>query len=200
MNDIIIKWNALTDQEKINTVTRCIKSAAMKQIGGGKALSAFYQRHELDELLSETWLKLSERMTTDYLTALDAHRAARGTETITMITVVYRAALDAIRTAQREDDRDARNRLEPCTDADGHEYNAVDSLITSRRHNTEVEAITRIMYSELMNGLDHTDRIIIEALISGYKQREAAQAVNISAPAVNKRVRRLRAAVTAAIA
>ena len=57
---IIDKWNALTDQEKINTARRCIIKAAAKQIGNGKALSAFYQRHELDELLSETWLKLSE--------------------------------------------------------------------------------------------------------------------------------------------
>lgn len=200
MNDIIRAWNALSDQEKIGTATRCIKSAAMKQIGNGKVLSAFYQRHELDELLSETWLKLSERMTTDYLTALDAHRAARGTEPITLISVVFRAALDVIKAAQREDDRNAQNRLEPCTDENGHEYNAVDSLITSRRYNTESEALVRIMYAEIVDGLDSTDRIIIEALINGYQQREAAQAVNISAPAVNKRVRRLRAAVTAAIA
>lgn len=200
MNNIISRWNTLSDQDKINTATRCIKRAAMKQIGSGKALSAFYQRHELDELLSETWLKLSERMTESYLTALNAHRAAQGTEPITMITVVYRAALDAIRAAQREDDRDDQNRLEPCTDENGQEYNAVDSLITSRRHDTEGEAMTRIMYTELVCGLDNTDRIVVEMLISGYRQREAAQAVNITPPAVNKRVRRLRATVTAAIA
>lgn len=128
MNNIILQWNALTEQEQIDTATRYIKKAAMKQIGSGKALSAFYHRHELDELLSETWLKLSERMITDYLTALDAHRAARGTESITLITVVFRAALDVIKAAQREDDRDARNRLESCTDENGHEYNAVDCL------------------------------------------------------------------------
>lgn len=200
MNSIIYQWNALTDQEKIDTARRCIKSAAVKQIGSGKALNAFYQRHELDELLSEVWLKLSERMTESYLTTLDAHRAERGTEPITMITVIYRAALDAIRATQREDNRDAQNRLEPCTDENGHEYNAVESLITSRRHNTESEALVRVMYAELVNGLDSTDRIIIEALINGYKQREAAQAVNISAPAINKRVQRIRAVVAAAIA
>ena len=199
MNIIISQWNALSEQEQIDTARRCIIKAAAKQIGG-KALSAFYQRHELDELLSETWLKLSDRMTESYLTALDAHRAERGTEPVTMITVVFRAALDAIRAAQREDDRDARNRLEPCTDEDGNEYSAVDGLITSRRHNTETEAITRIMYAEIVNGLDSTDRIIIESLLGGYHQREAAEAVNVSAPAVNKRVRRIRAAVVAAIA
>lgn len=114
--------------------------------------------------------------------------------------MVYRAALDAIRAAQREDDRNGRNRSEPCTDENGKEHSAIDSLIASRRHNTEAEAIARIMYAEIVNGLDSTDRIIIEMLIDGYWQREAAEAVNISAPAVNKRVRRLRAAVTAAIA
>ena len=122
MNSIINQWNTMTDQEKIDTATRCIKSAAVKQIGGGKALSAFFQRHELDELLSETWLKLSDRMNADYLNALDMHRAARGTEPVTMITVVYRCALDAIRAAQREDDRNNRNRLEPCTDENGKEH------------------------------------------------------------------------------
>ena len=200
MNDIIIKWNAMTDLEQINTVTRCIKKAAVKQIGSGKARSAFYQRHELDELVSETWLKLSDRMTESYLTDLDAHRAARGTEPVTMITVVFRAALDVIKAAQREDSRDDQNRLEPCTDENGHEYSTIDSLIASRRHNTEVEALTRIMYADIVNGLDSTDRIIVESLIIGYKQREAAQAVNISAPAVNKRVMRIRDAVAVAIA
>ena len=200
MNNIINQWNAMSDQEKIDTATRCIKSAATKQIGSGKTLSDFYHRHELDELLSETWLKLSERMTTDYLTALDAHRAARGTEPITMISVVFRAALDTIKAAQREDDRDRQNRTEPCKDDNGKEHSVFDYLTASRKHNTEAEAIAHIMYAEIVNGLDNIDRTIIEALISGYRQREAAEAVNITPPAVNKRVRRIRAAVAAAVA
>ena len=200
MNGIITVWNAMDDQQKIDTVTRCIKSAAVKQIGKGKALSAFYQRHELDELLSDTWIELSKRMTDTYLTALNADRAERGTEPITMISVIFCTALNAVKAAQREDCRDAQNRLEPCTDENGNEYNAVDYLTAGRRHNTEDEAITRLLYAEIVNGLDSTDRIIVEALVIGYRQNEAATMANISAPAVNKRVRRLRDAVAAAIA
>ena len=40
-----------------------------------QALSAFYHRHEIDDLLSTAWLKITERMNNDYLTALDAIRA-----------------------------------------------------------------------------------------------------------------------------
>jgi len=196
---IINEWNHMTDENKIDTIRRCVTDAANQEIGGNR-LAAFFNRHEPDELLADTWLKLDKRLTADYLEDLNEIREGHGNGQITLISLVWRAARDVIRIAQRADSKYILDCDFSTQDNDGNDIDIMECLITSQKHNTEAEAIARVVISDFIDSLNPTDQIMVNALAQGYKQYEAAQAAEISEGYASKRLSKLRAKYYSSIA
>lgn len=194
MNNIISKWNALTEQQQLDYLKACTVKAVQREINGD--LQQFIGFHDLDGLANEAWLKLTDRMTNDYLERLNAHRATDGKPEITLNSIVYRAALDAVRTAHRGDKKHEHDALTLCDD-NGREY---DRPVHRHTDETEAVALGRLIMEEFAGTRDNIDRLIIEAIRDGFTGRETAQAANISAPAITKRLQKLRAALRAEVA
>lgn len=194
MNSIIKEWNAITTKQQLDYLKACTVKAAQKEIDGD--LQSFITFHDLDGLANDAWLKLMDRMTDSYLERLNARRAAEGKPEITLNSIVYRAALDAVRTAHRGDKKHEHDALTVC-DEDGNEFDR-----PMHRHADETEAIALgpLILAEFAGSRDEIDRMIIEAVRDGYTGRETARAAEISAPAITKRLQKLRAALRAEVA
>ena len=77
---IINEWNGLTTQEQINSITACTFKIIKAQPTG--------TRYEINE----AWLRITDNMTADKLTAINERRAAQGKAPITLAGIVYNAA------------------------------------------------------------------------------------------------------------
>lgn len=194
MHSIITEWDALTTEQQLDYLKACAIKAAKREIDSD--LQRFISFHDLDGLANEAWLKLTDRMTDSYLERLNARRAAEGKPEITLNGIVYRAAWDAVRTAHRGDKKHEHDALTVC-DEDGNE---LDRPIYRHADETEAIALGRLILAEFAGSRDEIDRMIIEAVRDGYTGRETAQAAEISAPAVTKRLQKLRAALRAEVA
>lgn len=194
MNDIIIKWNSLTTGQQLDYLRACTVKAAKREIDDD--LQCFFSFHNLDGLINEAWIKLTGRLTDSYLERLNARRAAKGKAEITFNSIVYRAALDSVRTARRGDAKHEHQALTVCGE-DGNEF---DRPVYRHTDNTEAIALGRLILAEFASSRDEIDRMIIEAVRDGYTGRETAQATEISAPAITKRLKKLRAALRAEVA
>ena len=194
MNNIIYQWNAMTTEQQLDYLKACTVKAAQREIDGD--LQRFISFHDLDGLANEAWLKLTKRLTDSYLERLNARRAADGKPEITLNSIVYRAAWDAVRTAHRGDKKHEHDAL-TLYDDNGREFNR-----PVHRHTDETEAVAlgRLIMEEFAGTRDNIDRLIIEAIRDGFTGRETAQAAEISAPAITKRLQKLRAALRAEVA
>ena len=194
MNSIIEAWNAMTTEQQLDYLRACIVKATKREIDGD--LQHFISFHDLDGLANEAWLKLTDRITDSYLERLNARRTAEGKPKITFNSIVYRAALDAVRKAHRGDKKHEHDALTLCDD-DGNE---IDRPVYRHTDETEAIALGRLIIEEFASSRDEIDRLIIEAVRDGYTGRETAQAADISAPAITKRLQKLRAALRAEVA
>lgn len=191
---IIEAWDAMTTEQQLSYIKACIIKATQREIDGD--IRQFIGFHDLDGLANEAWLKLTDRMTNNYLERLNARRAAEGRPEITLSGIVYRAARDAVRTAHRSDIKHDHDALTLCSD-DGGEY---DRPMYRHADFTDVIALGRQILAEFVGTRDEIDRLIIEAIRDGYTGKETAAAVKISAPAITKRLQKLRAALRAEMA
>lgn len=191
---IINEWNALTTEHQLDYLQACTIKAAKREIDDD--LQRFIGFHDLDGLANDAWLKLTDRMTDSYLERLNARRAAEGRPEITLSGIVYRAARDAVRTAHRSDIKHDHDALTLCSD-DGGEY---DRPMYRHADFTDVIALGRQILAEFVGTRDEIDRLIIEAIRDGYTGKETAAAVKISAPAITKRLQKLRATLRAEMA
>lgn len=194
MNKIISQWNALTTEQQLDYLKACVVKATKREIDGD--LQHFISFHDLDGLTNEAWLKIQDRLTDSYLERLNTRRVAEGKPEITFNSIVYRAALDAVRTAHRGDKKHEHDALTIC-DEGGNEF---ERPVHRRIDETEAIALGRLIVEEFSGSRDQIDRLIIEAIRDGYTGRETAQTANISAPAITKRLKKLRAALRAEVA
>lgn len=87
--------------------------------------------------------------------------------------------------------RESKAISQTITNEDGEELDVLN--IIAAKANTEESAIFRATIKQLVKGLDKTDRKILAGRIQGKTEREIAPAVGIKAPAVHKRIVKIRA-------
>lgn len=205
-SNILNQWQAMSEQQQINMLTACVKRAAKNEIGYStedhylqynETVAWFLGHHGLDGLVNEAWLKLADRLDADYLEALNAKRAAAGKVNISLTSLVYRSAKDAIRKVYNDDIKRGRGRVDTITDKNGEQVDALETVATNRKDNTEPAVVSRLALDEFVNGRDEKDRMIIEGIRDGYLSKEIAAMIGISEAAVCKRLKKIRADLVA---
>lgn len=205
-SNILNQWQAMSEQQQINMLTACVKRAAKNEIGYStedhylqynETVAWFLGYHGLDGLVNEAWLKLADRLDADYLEALNAKRAAAGKVNISLTSLVYRSAKDAIRKVYNDDIKRGRGRVDTITDKNGEQVDALETVATNRKDNTEPAVVSRLALDEFVNGRDEKDRMIIEGIRDGYLSKEIAAMIGISEAAVCKRLKKIRADLVA---
>lgn len=205
---IMQQWFNMGEDAQIRMITANVRKAAKNEIAysvGGQynqyneAVAWFMDYHGLECLVNETWLKLAERLTPEYLDGLNSKRTHEGKEEITLVSLVYRCAKDAIRCIYDQDIKHGRAQAYTIVDKHGDEYDYIDIMAVSTRDNTEASAIIRAAFHSILNGMDNTDRIIIECKCEGMSEREIGIVAGISGVAVHKRIVKIRAALTAVL-
>lgn len=205
---IIQQWFNMSEETQIRMITANVRKAAKNEIAysiGGQynqyneAVAWFVDYHGLECLVNETWLKLAERLTPEYLDGLNSKRTHDGKEEITLVSLVYRCAKDAIRSIYEQDIKHGRAQAYTIVDNHGDEYDYIDIMAVSTRDNTEASAIIRAAFRSILNGMDDIDRIIIECKRDEMTEREIGAIAGISCVAVHKRIVKIRAALTVAM-
>ncbi len=198
---VLSAWEGMSVERQISYISACVKRAAKDEIAYSvedqynafnEPVAWFLRNHDLDEFVSEAWIKLSGCMSMEYLEKRNAKRVAAGKVNVSLSSLVYGAAVHAINKVWRDDVKHGRAQEKTVTDKDGNTYSYIDTLATSRKDSTEAKAIGSLGLSEFMNQRDEADRIIIEGIREGYKGKEIALMIGISAPAVTKRLKKLR--------
>ena len=151
---IINEWSSLTTQEQINFITACTFKIIKAQPTG--------TRYEINEVVNEAWLRITDNMTADRLTAINERRAAQGKAPTTLAGIVYNAARASIAAISYSEKKHAA-------------------------------AILSVELQRFIASRDSTDRQIIYGLMEKQTERELAAVVGISAPAVHKRIAKIRA-------
>lgn len=205
-SNILNQWQAMSEKEQINMLTACVKRAAKNEIGYStedhylqynETVAWMLSYHGLDGLVNEAWLKLADRLDAGYLDALNAKRAAAGKMNISLTSLVYRSAKDAIRKVYNDDIKRGRGRVDTITDKNGEQVDALETVATNRKDETEPAVVSRLALDEFVNGRDEKDRMIIEGIRDGYLSKEIAAMIGISEPAVCKRLKKIRADLVA---
>lgn len=205
---IMQQWFNMGEDAQIRMITANVRKAAKNEIAysiGGQynqyneAVAWFMDYHGLECLVNEAWLKLAERLTPEYLDGLNSKRTHDGKEEITLVSLVYRCAKDAIRSIYEQDIKHGRAQAYTIVDNHGDEYDYIDIMAVSARDNTETSAIIRAAFRSILNDMDNTDRIIIECKRDGMSEREIGIVAGISGVAVHKRIVKIRAALTTAL-
>lgn len=186
----------------INKLLACmVKKAAKNEIAYStedhydsynENLAWFLSFHNIEGFTNKAWLLLAERVSdTAYLEKLNAKRATAGKLNISLTSLAYRAAKDAIRQTLRDDIKHGRANVRTVKDKSGEEYSYIDTVATSRKDNTETAAVLGTALQEFINGRDEIDRLIIESIRDGYTEREIGEIVGMSGPAVHKRITKI---------
>ena len=205
---IMQQWFNMGEDAQIRMITANVRKAAKNEIAysiGGQynqyneVVAWFMDYHGLECLVNEAWLKLAERLTPEYLDGLNSKRTHDGKEEITLVSLVYRCAKDAIRSIYEQDIKHGRAQAYTIVDNHGDEYDYIDIMAVSARDNTETSAIIRAAFRSILNDMDNTDRIIIECKRDGMSEREIGIVAGISGVAVHKRIVKIRAALTTAL-
>ena len=184
---IISRWHSMTTEQQLEWLQADVITASREQIGSNAAW--FLDYHGLDHLTATAWeIANYERVTEGYINKRNADRETP----ITLNSIVYGSAMDAIR---READRDRKHQHESMDKAEG--MSAKHRRNTERA--TEDRVSIRLWLDELLNGLDETDAQIVKGRLNGMQQNEIAQIVGVSPAYICKRLKKIRAAVTAGV-
>lgn len=183
---IINEWNNLTTQAQINFITACTFKVIKAQPTG--------TRYEINEVVNEAWLRITDNMTADKLTAINERRAAQGKASITLAAIVYRAARASIAAISYSEKKHAAASVRTVKGEEGEESDYIDT-ITASGADTEAAAILNVDLQRFIASRDSTDQRIIYGLMEKQTERELAAVVGISAPAVHKRIDKIRAAL-----
>lgn len=202
--NILHQWAAMDTKAQINMLTANIKKAAKNEIGYStedhyaefnETVAWFLNHHGIDGLVNEAWVKLAERLDTDYLDKLNAKRAASGKVNISLVALVYRSAKDAIRAVYRDDIKHGRARVHEITDKNGESRDYLDTMASTGKDETASTATLRVALEQFVNSRDEIDRMIIECKRDNYTEREIAEVVGINRAAVHKRIDKMREAL-----
>ena len=184
--EIVSKWNSMTTQEQINFITACTFKIIKAQPTG--------TRYEINEVVNEAWLRITDNMTVDRLTAINERRTAQGKAPTTLVGIVYNAARASIAAISYSEKKHAAASVRTVKGEDGKEADYIDT-VTASKDNTEAAAILRTDLQRFIASRDSTDQQIIYGLMEKQTERELAAVVGISAPAVHKRISKIRAAL-----
>lgn len=179
--------------------------------------SYFLQPGAAEDIAMELFARCSTRRGARYelaaivsddarLSAIVDGRAAAG-----KTTVLYQIAVSCARSAAARLWRQDRRNVAPDRvrrDDDGKEASTVECFVGTDgkpaagvpRRVTEAAAITRAAIAAALDGIDDKDRAIVAGLTQGLTERDIASlpALAMSAPAVHKRIVKLRARLEAA--
>ena len=185
---IINEWNGLTTQEQIRFITACIFKIIKAQPTG--------TQYEINEVVNEAWLRITDNMTADKLNAINERRAAQEKAPTTLAGIVYNAARASIAAISYSEKKHAAASVRTVKSEDGKEADYIDTM-TAGKDNTEAAAILRTDLQRFIANRDSTDQQIIYGLLEKQTERELATVVGISAPAVHKRIAKIRAELAA---
>lgn len=183
---IINEWNGLTTQEQINFITACTFKIIKAQPTG--------TRYEINEVINEAWLRITGNLTADRLKAINERRATQGKAPTTLAGIVYRAARASIAAISYSEKKHAAASVRTIKSEDGEEVDYIDTMAASG-DDTEAAAILRTDLQRFIASGDSIDQQIIYGLMEKQTERELAAVVGISAPAVHKRIMKMRAAL-----
>lgn len=183
---IISEWNGLTTQEQINFITACTFKIIKAQPTG--------TRYEINEVINEAWLRITGNLTADRLKAINERRATQGKATTTLAGIVYRATRASIAAISYSEKKHAAASVRTVKSEDGEEADYVDT-ITASGADTEAAATLRTDLQRFIASGDSIDQQIIYGLMEKQTERELAAVIGISAPAVHKRIAKIRAAL-----
>lgn len=205
--NVLAAWEEMSTEKQIDYLKACVKRAAKDEIAYSvedkynaynENVAWFLNNHGLDEFVSEAWIKLAACLTPEYLERRNAKRAAAGRLNVSLSSLFYGAAVHAINKVWRDDVKHGRAQVKTITDKNGEQYSYIDTMATTRKDNTEAQALGSLAFAEFVNGRDEIDKLIIEGIRDGYKGKEIATMAGISAPAITKRLNKLREALRAA--
>lgn len=193
----VASWGNMTEAEQVNMMKRCIHRAAKNAIGYSTEVPAFglYGPHDLDEFVSETWLRVAAALDPDKLTATNERRAAQGKRPITLISIVYNAARASIAAIFYQDSKHAAATDFEIINDNGEAESYTEPRVADLTTNTETSAIIRADLEQFKSGRDSMDQAILERVAAGMTEREIAAEVKISNVAVHKRIVKMRAAL-----
>ena len=186
--DIIKAWQAKTPQEQTDLHLTNIKKAMLEQIPAARRTM-----YEPQEFLGAAWERINKRFTALYLDGTNDERAESGKKPITLVSLVFRCCKDAIREIDGQEGKHEHAPLDWISDEDrsaAEAYYLNDGA--GQRRRTEEHAIRHVFWGNFERKLDSIDRLIVDGLRRGYQQNECAKQAHISAPAVNKRIKKLR--------
>lgn len=183
---IISEWNGLTTQEQINFITACTFKIIKAQPTG--------TRYEINEVINEAWLRITGNLTADRLNAINERRATQGKATTTLAGIVYRATRASIAAISYSEKKHAAASVRTVKSEDGEEADYIDT-ITASGADTEAAATLRTDLQRFIASGDSIDQQIIYGLMEKQTERELAAVIGISAPAVHKRIAKIRAAL-----
>ena len=86
-----------------------------------------------------------------------------------------------------------RGRVDTITDKNGEQVDALETVATSRKDETEPAVVSPCGAGRVVNGRDEKDRMIIEGIRDGYLSKEIARMIGISEAAVCKRLKKIKA-------
>ena len=183
---IISEWNGMNAREQIRFITACIFKIIKAQPAG--------TLYEINEIVNEAWLRITDNMTADKLNAINERRAAQGKATTTLAGIVFRAARASIAAISYSDKKHAAARVRTVKSEGGEEADYIDTM-TAIKNDTEAAAILSVDLQRFITSRDSTDQQIIYGLMEKRTERELAAVAGISAPAVHKRIVKMRAAL-----
>ncbi|MCI6256989.1 MAG: AsnC family protein [Clostridiales bacterium] len=183
---IISEWNGMNAREQIRFITACIFKIIKAQPAG--------TLYEINEIVNEAWLRITDNMTADKLNAINERRAAQGKATTTLAGIVFRAARASIAAISYSDKKHAAASVRTVKSEGGEEADYIDTM-TAIKNDTEAAAILSVDLQRFITSRDSTDQQIIYGLMEKRTERELAAVAGISAPAVHKRIVKMRAAL-----
>ncbi len=183
---IVKEWNGLAPQEQINFITACALKIIKAQPTG--------TWYEINEVVNEAWLRVTDNLTADKLTAINERRAAQGKAPTTLAGIVYRAARASIAAISYSDKKHAAASVRAVKDEDGQESDYIDTM-TASEYDTETAAILCATLERFAASRDEIDQQIIGGMVDGLTERELADIVGISNVAVHKRITKIRVAL-----
>lgn len=183
--NIIDEWNALSEYAQVDIITRCISKAATQRKARGI---------DAAEYIGGTWERIAAKLTPEALKIENARRAAEGKQQITLVSVVYHAAVACIEAEAYHERKNSVADDVQIRSENGESRSYLDTVISSGWDNTEMQAIIRADLERFTTGRDEIDRRILELAAEGFTEREIAAAIGtISNVAVHKRLVRMRA-------
>lgn len=183
---IINEWNGLATQAQINFITACTFKIIKTQ--------STDTRQEINEIVNEAWLRITDNMTADRLTVINERRTAQGKTPTTLVGIVYNAARASIAAFSYSEKKHTAASVRTVKNQNGEEADYIGTIAASGA-DTEATAILNVDLQRFITSRDSTDRQIISGLMERKTERELAAVVGISAPAVHKRIVKIRAAL-----